>query len=1058
MPPQGALAYGLLLLLAALLALILYRLRAAAVLRAMSRRQWAAFVLLCLAGLGLSALLPLRLPWPNPLLRDHAATASVMLFAAVPYLLAGAALNTPAAVIVGLCAGLGRALGQTGAPVDVLAGGLAAAASAWLMQQNYAGRLFRALRFPVVAGALGRLPWGAIVALDIVAATAPRAGFLSALDLGLVVGVYALVPLLLEGLTGGLLVALALWIAPQWRAERGLVPSPLRRSLQRQLTAAFLSFVAVVVLVSGLLVFVLSARSARSALAGQMAANADAVAVRLGVLQGDLAANLAEFGADPALAAADPAARAAALGRLRSATPQFTQVTVVDEAGAANPALSPEESALLAAARAAGQPRFGLVESDGQRGVSLAQPRPGGAALLGRVAPATLAAVMADLPPAGGAEGLIVDEQGRVVLATGPGAAGVWQAPAVAQQSLILPGGRAVYGLVDENGARQLVYYTLVPQTGWRVVAVLPQAHVLRAALGVMGPLAALLLAISGLFVAYVTSLGRAIARPIGAISQASREIAGGGGLERPVRSQRADEIGQLSLAFSQMQRAMRQRLDELSLLLGVSNDVAATVNLGEGMSAVLQGVLRGTGAAGARAVIRNPNGPAPLAFAEGPAAAAMAVLDRAVVRHMRGEAELDLTTPADVEAELASAPPVAALFALPLRLAGEYQGALYLGYRQPHYFDSNERRLLRTLAGQASVLVQNAYLFAAAEGGRRRLAAVLASTPNAVIVTDQTDRVLLLNPAMERAFGLRAADAVGRPVADVLAAGAAGPPLARLIADKQSAAEGALDLVAGGRDFLAAVSTVYTSDGQAIGRVAVLQDVTALKEVDRLKSEFLDGISHDLRSPLTYMRNYVGLLPLAGDPALEQQYVNKIASGIDRMSALVEGLLEMANLRAGTGLHFDRVDVREALDEVAAEYASPAWMRGIRLLVEAGDGLPPVKADPNLLRRALTNYVTNAIKYAPESGPVRLRAALEGDEVWLSVVDQGPGIAPAETHHLFEKFYRGGQGTAERPPGSGLGLAIVKSIAELHGGRVWCTSDPGQATAFYLALPVFRD
>jgi len=168
--------------------------------------------------------------------------------------------------------------------------------------------------------------------------------------------------------------------------------------------------------------------------------------------------------------------------------------------------------------------------------------------------------------------------------------------------------------------------------------------------------------------------------------------------------------------------------------------------------------------------------------------------------------------------------------------------------------------------------------------------------------------------------------------------------------------------------------------------------------------------------------------------------------------------LLEMANLRAGTRLQFDRVVLGDVLDEIAAEYASPAWMRGVRLVVEAPANLPPVKADPTLLRRALTNYVTNALKYASESGPVRLRAEARGDEVVLSVIDRGPGINPADLPHLFQRFYRGSQGAAtERPAGSGLGLAIVKSIAELHGGRAWCESEPGQATVFCLALPVWE-
>ncbi|HOU42073.1 MAG TPA: PAS domain S-box protein, partial [Promineifilum sp.] len=879
---SGPLAFSLALLLASLVLLVLYRLRAAAVPGTMTRQQWLVLGALCLASLALSQLLPLRLPWADPLLREHPVTAFLALFAAVPALLAGAALNIPAAIVVGLFAGLGRALGQTGSPADILAAGLAAGASAWLMQQNYSGRLFRALRQPVVAGLLGWLLWGIITVLDILASMWPQMGLLAALDLALFLGAYALIPLTLEGLTGGLLAMLLLWIAPQWRPARGLVPSPLRRSLQRQLTAAFLSFVAVVLLVSALLVFLLSARFARQAIAGQMAANTDAVAVRLGTLQRDLATALAAGGADPALAAADPGARSAALSRLLRAAPQFSQVDAI-AAPADLASLTPAESALVADALASGEARFGLLEAAGERHIGLALPHPGSASdgvLLGHVSTAALEAVVANLSPTDGASGLVVDEGGRVVLAAGPAQpATEWAAPPAEQAALALGGGRVVYRARAGDGARQLVYYVPVPPSGWRVVAVVPQARILRAALGVMGPLALLLAAVSGLFVAYVAGLGRAIVRPLGEISQASRAIAGGGGLERPVRSRREDEIGQLSLAFSQMQRALRQRLDELSLLLGVSNDVAATVNLGEGMVAVLQGVLRGTGAAGARAVIRNPNGPAPLVFAEGPAAESMAPLDRAVVRRMRAEVELGLTAPEELDTELGAAP-VAALFALPLRLAGEYQGALYLGYRQPHYFDSDERNLLRTLAGQASVLVQNAYLFAAAEGGRRRLAAVLASTPNAVIVTDQTDRVLLLNPAMERVFGLRAADAIGRPVVDVLAGSETGRTLAQqLTAGQDVAADNRLDLAAGGRDFLAGVSIVSTSDGQAIGRVAVLQDVTDLKEVDRLKSEFLDGISHDLRSPLTYMRNYASLLPLPDDPALEQQYVNKIAA-----------------------------------------------------------------------------------------------------------------------------------------------------------------------------------
>ena len=142
-------------------------------------------------------------------------------------------------------------------------------------------------------------------------------------------------------------------------------------------------------------------------------------------------------------------------------------------------------------------------------------------------------------------------------------------------------------------------------------------------------------------------------------------------------------------------------------------------------------------------------------------------------------------------------------------------------------------------------------------------------------------------------------------------------------------------------------------------------------------------------------------------------------------------------------------------MTELAQEYMTTARLAGIRLAVDAPRDLPPVKADPNQLRRALTNLLINALAYAPNSGPVTLRAEQRGRELVLSISDHGPGIAPADLPHLFQKFYRGKQSAAERSRGSGLGLAIVKSIADQHSGRVWCESAPGQGSIFFLALPI---
>ncbi len=1044
----------------------------------MNRPQWLIFVGLCVASFALSQLFPLAFPWTDPILASHPATAATALFSAAPYLLAGVVLNAPAAIIVGLFAGAGRALGQTGDPADAFVVALAAGASAVLLQQNFAGRVFSALRQPIVAGALGRLVLVVGTGLAVFAHALPRAGAFGALDLALFIGLWSALPLLAEGAVGGAIASVVLWIAPQWRPDRGVVPSPLERSLQRQMVTAFLAFATAVVLLSALTAFFFSARSTERALAEQMVDSADATAQRLGALQGELADTLAQFGRDPRLAAGDAPAKSAVLGRMQ-ATPQFGAVRLIDGAGVVIAAqggadedeapaeLSAAERTITGEVLSRAEPRWLAEGDDGETAVTLAVPRQeeSGArsVLLARIEPEALEEVIAGLPATGeGSSGLIVDASSRVVMTTGANIASQWAAPAAGQLATSLSSltGRNLYESVDPaTGARQLVYQSAVAESGWKVVAVTPHATVLRRTLSIIGPLAGLLLAISALFYALVATLGRNISRPIAEMSQASRAIAGGGGLERPVRSDRTDEIGQLSLAFSQMQRALRQRLDELSLLLSVSNDVAATIHIDEGMAAVLQGVLRGTGAAGARAIVRNPHAPAPLAFAEGPAAEAMAALDRAVLLALRSANELICGTTAEIEAALGvSDPPGAALFALPLRPAGEFQGTLYLVYRQPHYFDSDELNLLRTLAGQATVLVQNAHLFAAAEGGRRRLAAILASTTNGVIVTDQTDRVLLFNPAMERAFGLRAKDVTGRPVVDVLVGLDEAGALARRMSLGMSsatgeAADGKLDVAVNGRAYLAGISTVYNSGGETMGRVAVLQDVTDLKDLDRLKSDFVAGISHDLRSPLTIMHNYASLLPMTDDPALEQEYVEKILGGIERMKRLVNDLLDLARIEAGLNPQFERVRMDELLAEIAQEYAAPARERGLEIAVEAA-GTPTTVADAGLLRRAITNLVTNAMKYAPDSGPLTLGATAKGGEIVLSVRDRGPGITAADQSHLFEKFYRGQMSTADRAKGSGLGLAIVKSVADLHSGRVWFESAPGEGSVFYLAIP----
>jgi PAS domain S-box-containing protein len=443
--------------------------------------------------------------------------------------------------------------------------------------------------------------------------------------------------------------------------------------------------------------------------------------------------------------------------------------------------------------------------------------------------------------------------------------------------------------------------------------------------------------------------------------------------------------------------------------------------------------------------------------FAAGRAAQLMAPLDRGVLQLTREEGRAIIENLARARAVLDVGPVAGrlhAVLALPLRQQHSFFGALWLGYDQPHVFSDSETNLLATLAGAAAVSVANTRLFEAAEQGRQRLAAILASTPDAVIVTDRNERVLLLNPAAEATFGLAGRPVIGRPVAQVLAH----PALVRLLQDHRGGSQAsAVEFeLASGRTLFASASTIISADGSVLGRVCVLRDVTHFKEVDKMKSEFVATVSHDLRAPLTFMRGYATMLPMVG-PLNERQrdFGDKIIGGVEQMTALIDDLLDLGRIEAGVDLAHEPVKMAEVIREVVQSLLPQAVHKELKLEVDVPADLPSLAGDVTLLRQAVTNLVDNALKYTPKGGEVRLSARVQGAAFQFSVADTGVGIAPADQAHLFERFFRVRQRGSSQVKGSGLGLAIVKSIVERHGGRVWVESKLGQGSTFAFSLPL---
>lgn len=1076
--PQNPLEYLLLLLYVSLLAYVLYHLRAH--FQHLTSRDWALIASLAIAGFITSQLFPIHLSFDNQLAPLSAALNPITVlvpFAVLPLLLAATLLNPTAVLLVGMGTGLGVSLGQTHDLYPIFNYGLVGLLMVYFVQQTYQGSLFRWLRKPVLAGAISMALLALILGIAIFVSADSNAGNLAAFDLAASTVIANFVPLVLEGVIAGGIVML-IWIgAPQLKPQLPtLVPTPWQRSLGQRLMLNFVLFATIVLVLMVFVVYNVSVSVSTTLVINQMAHNAQTVSEQIPDFRGNLQ-NLLSLDKDKTqLLSTDVAENEKALQQLFRVNPFYRRIFLVNQDQTITTyfpqdngtiALSDlEKTAVFEAILENRSVTTPATSTNDEYIVSFVVPvldeanRPT-AALVGRVPNISLNELIIGLEGiVGRGTGYIVGERGEIIAhADSAKLLSNWQPPTEVirqiETSESSPG-IAYQGRDSQTNARELIYYIQGESHPWTVVITVPYDTVLNLALSIGLPLSLMMIIITAFFYTIFAFLGRDITRPITELAEASENMAEGDEWRPERMEQRDDEIGQLTRAFTLMQNSIKQRLNESSLMLGVSREVSSSLDITQGMPAILRGAYQGTNAAGARAIVQNPSTNQPLTFGEGAAAETMATLDRAIINALRNKPELILETAEAMQEVLTldeeNTFRIQSLIALPLYSKERFQGMIWVGYRSPHEFDTNEQNLLHTLAGQATVLVENARLFATSEGGRRRLAAVLASTPDGVIVTDPTKRILLINRAMERIFNLKANEVIGRPVSSVIPA----PLLIDALTSHNKSIRNPEIPVGKGKVFYANTSTIMGSDGQVMGRVAVLHDITHLKEIDAMKSDFVATVSHDLRSPLTFMRGYATMLTMIGEMNDKQtDYVEKILSGIDQMAKLVDDLLDLGRIESGTKLRDDIVEIEPLLADLATEHWQHAHISGIKLEVDVTPKDMIVTGDKRLIRQALTNLVSNGIKYAPNSGLMELRAEKVKKEVVFSVSDHGPGIIKEDQMRLFERFYRAQEKGTEKVKGSGLGLAIVKSIAEKHGGRAWCQSERGKGSTFFVALPL---
>jgi two-component system, OmpR family, phosphate regulon sensor histidine kinase PhoR len=356
------------------------------------------------------------------------------------------------------------------------------------------------------------------------------------------------------------------------------------------------------------------------------------------------------------------------------------------------------------------------------------------------------------------------------------------------------------------------------------------------------------------------------------------------------------------------------------------------------------------------------------------------------------------------------------------------------------------------TMAGQLSDRIRTI------ENQRNELTAVLGSMVEGVLAVDQEEVVFGWNEASGTLLGVDAKHAMGRSIQEVVRH----PELiamARAALAGDAPVEGDVVLARGQERHLQVHATgLRGGDGQRLGALLVLNDVTRLRRLENVRRDFVANVSHELRTPITSIKGFVETLREnpPQDPAETARFLAIVDRQAGRLQAIIDDLLILSRLEQETGLTRTDVDLQKLLVEAVDQCTARAGDESPPVAIECADGLT-VSVNGHLVEQAVINLVDNALKHSAATQPIVVRAWPQDDTVVLEVEDQGRGIAAEHLPRVFERFYRVDRARSRTLGGTGLGLAIVKHIAQAHGGEVGVRSEVGAGTTFTVILPGSR-
>lgn len=340
--------------------------------------------------------------------------------------------------------------------------------------------------------------------------------------------------------------------------------------------------------------------------------------------------------------------------------------------------------------------------------------------------------------------------------------------------------------------------------------------------------------------------------------------------------------------------------------------------------------------------------------------------------------------------------------------------------------------------------------------GQRNRIDAILSSMAEGVVAVDTEKRVITANQAAERMLAGHGTHLLGRSIQEVtrntvlhkhiddVLHGAGASPVETTIGEA-------------GRVVEAHGTELLDSSGVKIGGLIVLNDVSDLRRLERVRRDFVANVSHELKTPITAIKGFVEALLDGGidDREDTERFLGIINRHVNRLGVLIDDLLTLARIEQGDASRIElmRRELKDVIETSVQLCSSKAGEKNIAIKIDCPSDLA-FSMDPFLMEQAMVNLLDNAVKYSPPDRSIRIRASAERDSVRISVSDQGYGIRKEHLDRIFERFYRVDKARSRDQGGTGLGLAIVKHIVQAHGGRITVESAPGKGSTFSMVLP----